>query len=379
MKKILILLVATLTLLSACTTLVPVINTFSVAPASITAGSPANLIWNVTGANTVTIDPGLGTLPAAGTRTVNPTETTAYTVTAYSQFGSVSRSVVLIVNPLPISIMIDANPLVISSGGSTVLRWNVNGASNLSIDQGIGQVQQSGSQLISPTQTTTYTLTAGNASGTMSKSVTVAVNPPINGDFTVSPTQLNYGQTATLTWNVTGSDVVTIDQGIGQVPAAGSRIISPISTTTYTLTGKSSCCVISKAATVTVGTSYPYRYYQYGMMNGGMMYGDPYYYYNNNPWGSGGIPGPYWYPGGNQSLTPFVEIFSVTPTSVQSGKPVLLYWNVVNATSITITGIGNVPANGSRIIVPVATTTYVLTASNPYADSTSTVTVTIVP
>jgi hypothetical protein len=375
MKRFFLLLVIAVLSLSACTSLVPVINTFSIAPQAITAGSSANLLWNVTGVGTVTIDPGLGALPATGIRSVSPTETTAYTITANSQFGTVSRSVVLAVNPLPIAIMIDANPLVLTSGGSTLLRWNVNGASNISIDQGIGQVPQSGSQLISPVQTTTYTMTANNVSGSITKSVTVAVNPPIEGNFTASPGQINIGQSATLTWNVSGSDLITIDQGIGQVPAAGSRIVTPISTTTYTLAAKSSCCLISKAATVTVGTQYP-SYYQYGTMNG-MMYGDPYYYYNNYLYN--GRPMPYLYPGGNQSLTPFIEIFSVTPNTVQQGKPVLLFWNVVNATSVTITGIGNVPANGSRIIIPVGTTTYVLTANNPYADTTSSVTVTIVP
>ena len=92
---------------------------------------------------------------------------------------------------------------------------------------------------------------------------------------------------------------------------------------------------------------------------------------------------PDWYfggfPGGNIPLTPFVEIFSVNPMQVQAGHPALLYWNVVGASSVTITEIGNVSRNGSRIITPNATTTYVLTATNSYSSTSSNITVQVVP
>jgi hypothetical protein len=45
----------------------------------------------------------------------------------------------------------------------------------VSIDQGIGSVSASGSQTVSPTSTTTYTLTATNAGGTVTASCTVTI------------------------------------------------------------------------------------------------------------------------------------------------------------------------------------------------------------
>ena len=55
--------------------------------------------------------------------------------------------------------------------------------------------------------------------------------------FTVIPSLIEVGDTANLSWIVTGSDtLVTIDNGIGEVSLTGNRIITPTETTTYKLT-----------------------------------------------------------------------------------------------------------------------------------------------
>ncbi len=371
MKKLLFIPLISMVLISGCTAFVPNISTFDISPATITAGSSATLTWNVPGANSVVINPQVGVVAASGSQVVSPTVTTAYTISASSPLGTVSRAVVLVVNPAPIIINLSANPAVLSSGGSAALQWNVMGADTVSIDQGIGNVPVSGTQLITPTQTTTYTLTASNTSGTLTKSFVVTVNPPIVADLTSSPANINVGQSSTLTWNVTGADSVSIDQGIGQVPSSGSRVVTPYSTTSYNLTANSSCCIVSKAATVTVGTVYPY---QYGDIYGN-MYGYP---YNYSPYGY--MHGyPYGYPGGSGSITPFIEIFSISPSTVPAGSPVYLHWNVVGATSVDISGIGNQPSNGSEVLVPTTTTTYTLTAQNAYGSDSRSVTVTVTP
>jgi hypothetical protein len=372
MKKLFLGLLVIMVIASGCMAFVPAIAAFDVAPNTISAGSSANLIWNVAGVQSVTISPGLGTVPAAGTVTVKPNSTTAYTITAIGPFGTVSKSVILTVIPVPVQISLTANPTVLQAGSQSTLQWNVSGADAVTIDQGIGDVPIGGSKVITPPQTTTYTLTARNSSGQVSRSVIVTVNPPITADFTVSPTTTTVGQPVSLSWNVTGADTITIDQGVGPVPASGSRTVTPNSTTSYTLTASSSCCVLSRAAVVTVGTVYPYGYNNYWYNN---IMGPPYDYYPYMyPYGSG-YP-PY---GGYQGLTPFIEIFSINPPQVHAGQPSLLHWNVVGASTVTITGIGNVPPNGSQIVNPAATTTYVMTASNAYSATTKSVTLQIVP
>jgi hypothetical protein len=60
--------------------------------------------------------------------------------------------------------------------------------------------------------------------------------PPVIDEFTVTSPQINSGESATLAWKVTDATVVSIDQGIGNVSAIGTKNISPTETTTYILT-----------------------------------------------------------------------------------------------------------------------------------------------
>jgi chitodextrinase len=67
-------------------------------------------------------------------------------------------------------------------------------------------------------------------------------NAPVSGSgpaitsFTATPSALAAGQSATLSWNVSGASAVSIDNGIGSVSPAASTTVSPQQTTTYTLT-----------------------------------------------------------------------------------------------------------------------------------------------
>jgi hypothetical protein len=67
----------------------------------------------------------------------------------------------------------------ITKGGAAVLRWDVSDINALvRIDPGIGSVGTVGFVLVSPTQTTTYTLTARNSLGTVQRQFTVIVFNP---------------------------------------------------------------------------------------------------------------------------------------------------------------------------------------------------------
>jgi hypothetical protein len=79
-----------------------------------------------------------------------------------------------------------ADPPSIIIGGSTTLSWEIDEATDVSIDQGIGNVALSSSISVSPSQTTTYTLTAiGAPSGPITAQVTVevATGVPLIYDF----------------------------------------------------------------------------------------------------------------------------------------------------------------------------------------------------
>ena len=71
-----------------------------------------------------------------------------------------------------------AEPSSIDRGQSSTLRWEVTNANQISIDNGVGTVQATGSRSVYPTETTTYKLTANGPGGTLSKTATVTVNAP---------------------------------------------------------------------------------------------------------------------------------------------------------------------------------------------------------
>jgi peptidoglycan-associated lipoprotein len=76
---------------------------------------------------------------------------------------------------------ISVNPNTIQAGQSASLTWQTTNATDVSID-GIGAVQANGSQSVSPTDSTTYHLTAKGAGGSQEASaritVTAAPAPP---------------------------------------------------------------------------------------------------------------------------------------------------------------------------------------------------------
>jgi peptidoglycan-associated lipoprotein len=72
-----------------------------------------------------------------------------------------------------------AEPTSIQRGQSATLRWEISGAAtSVAINQGIGTVRNTGSQQVSPTSSTTYTLTASGPGGSVTASATVSVVTP---------------------------------------------------------------------------------------------------------------------------------------------------------------------------------------------------------
>jgi len=103
-----------------------------------------------------------------------------------------------------------ATPSEIFTGNSSTLSWSASNATTVSINQGIGNVSSTGTQEVGPTVTTSYTLTATNSDGNVTKSCTVTVKP-IASAVTVTSTRstIYVGQTEQMTATVTMSDETT--------------------------------------------------------------------------------------------------------------------------------------------------------------------------
>jgi peptidoglycan-associated lipoprotein len=72
---------------------------------------------------------------------------------------------------------VSVNPDTIQQGQSATLTWQTSNATDVSID-GIGAVQPSGTQQVSPTDSTTYHLVAKGSGGTQEATTRLTVTPP---------------------------------------------------------------------------------------------------------------------------------------------------------------------------------------------------------
>jgi len=304
--------------------------TFSASPTSINAGQSSTLTWSSTNATSISIDNGVGSKPASGTASVSPASTTTYTLTATGPGGTITKTAtVTVVQPAP-TISFSATPSNIAAGQGSSLVWNTTNATTVTIDNGVGSQPVSGSVTVHPVGTTTYTLTATGPGGAQTSQATVTVSNRPSITFVATPASIVNGSSSTLTWLVTNSTSVSIDNGIGAQPASGSVSVSPSQTTTYTLTATGPGGTSTAAAMVTI-------------------------------------------------VVPPTITFTASPAVISAGGSSTLSWSVIGVDFVTIDqGIGTVFAAGTRTVSPTqATTIYRLTATNIAGAATATATITI--
>src|SRR5579871_5989459 len=114
----------------------------------------------------------------------------------------------LCAQPLPVINSFSASQAATNPGLVTKLSWSVSNATSVSMDQGVGDVTGQNSVYVSPTQTTTYMLTASAGAASVTQQVTITVAdtaaPPLgNGQtYYVSPSgnDLNNGLSAGSPW-----------------------------------------------------------------------------------------------------------------------------------------------------------------------------------
>jgi len=196
----------------------------------LTASGVTTYTWN-TGANSATVS-------------VSPSSTTVYTVSGGNPgcTAIATKTVTVIVNALP-TIGI-AGTASLCSGQSSVLTATGTASSYV---WGMGETTASIS--ISPTLTTTYSVTGTHANGcsnTTTKMVTVNSLPVVAA---TSPTICG-GSTATVT--ASGASTYTWNTGA----TGASLVVTPATTTSYTVSGTSSAgCVNTVTTSVTVGAT----------------------------------------------------------------------------------------------------------------------------
>lgn len=165
------------------------ITSFTASSSSITAGQSSTLSWNVASGTGCTINQGVGSVGLTGTHSVSPATTTTYTLACNGTNGgaSATATATVTVSATPVDASITsfaASPTSITVGQSSTLSWSVSAGTGCAINQSVGGVATSGTRTVSPTATTTYTLTCNGLNGgdSDSASVTVTATAPIDTD-----------------------------------------------------------------------------------------------------------------------------------------------------------------------------------------------------
>lgn len=174
--------------------------TYSISPSSIIQGQTATLSWSVSSSTSRSFNQGIGSVATSGTKNVSDVmDTTIYTLSAtYYSYTSTFKSLTLTVYE-PVIATISSSPTSIVSGSSTELQWTVTGSTsgNATIDQGVGTVPFSSNKDVSPTTSTTYTISASGPGGSDTASTTVVVYqmPQLSVTF---PSNIEYGESLSI-------------------------------------------------------------------------------------------------------------------------------------------------------------------------------------
>lgn len=208
-----------------------------------------------------------------------------------------------------------ATPSTINYSDSATLAWTTANATEVLIEPGPGTfLPPNGSLVVSPGISQKYTLSALSFAGSVQKEIWVyVIPPPPTATFTATPTEIQRGESATLSWNVQNAGTVKIEPGIGTVLPIDTRKVTPAETTTYTLTGTGNGGSITK--TVTISVIQP--------------------------------PDP-----------PQILSFAASPREIPEGSSTTLSWHTENASFVFVSGgVGNQPPIGSVIVTPSSSTT----------------------
>lgn len=190
--------------------------TLTISPSVIIQGQSVTITWSTTNSTSTTLTDS-GAVSVSGDITFFPQESKTYTLSGiYYGYTSNSVSEPLTVY-IPPQITFTAESEVIVLGQSTKLEWTVTGdASVVNVQPGIGDTNLVSYEFVSPTVTTTYTITASGNGGSDNKELEIVVLQPPEVSID-GPTNVNYGDPISIIYDQEGADgifelqVTTVD------------------------------------------------------------------------------------------------------------------------------------------------------------------------
>lgn len=296
--------------------------------AAVDADNSATLRWRASRFAGLRIEPNVGSVDGpAGAATVIPDQNQDYTLIAENWLTGINRDwfsdqeqVRVIVTPVPPTVRVfRATQESLVTGQSATIFWDVVDAEQVELasSEETLSTEPNGQQEVSPSETTTYQLTAGNKFDQQTRRITIRVNEPtptpvpkpkINR-FAVNPPEITEGERVTVEWDAEDAERVVVQQcGIEEGPPSASITCALGETTELELvafngdqsTGVSQSVIVNPAPTAT--------------------------------------PEP---------VAPVIDLFRLTPEEIPYGDEATLNWSVTGeTTSIEISGPPDFGING---------------------------------
>lgn len=235
----------------------PVVESFTAAPAVVTAGKSVTLRAEYSGGEGV-LDGPHGALPSGQDVILEPAATSVYKLIVTGETGAkVIKSVTVTVVPPPSIRSFTVDDPAIVSGATAVLTPVFEGG--LGAIDGVSAVESGLAVRVAPTATTNYLLRVTNAAGDSdTERITVVVHPAMAiTSFTATPSVSYTAQPVMLRATFTGG-AGTVDNVTGSnvMTSSTDRTVNPNATTVYSFTLTSPAGdTLTAAASVTVHTA----------------------------------------------------------------------------------------------------------------------------
>ena len=212
----------------------------------VNAGDSVTLSWSSSNANSCTASGAWnGARSTTGSVSVGPLQANStFVLNCSGAGGAASDAVSVTVNSVPVdppSVSLTANATQVDAGDSVTLSWSSSNANSCSASgDWSGARSANGQQSVGPLQSnSTFVISCSGDGGTATDTVNVAVtaaNPPTLS-LSASTTQVDSGQSVTLSWSTTDADSCAASGGwSGARATSGQEVVANLqSTTTFTL------------------------------------------------------------------------------------------------------------------------------------------------
>lgn len=242
------------------------VMSFYVSPGSVAPGGTVSVNWSGVNMNACNVyrlgSPNvlLSGGPVSGSLSQTISQTTSWWITCAPTDGSpnMTNTITASVTAPAATCSISASATNIVQGQSTTLTWSSTNSTGGSISPTVGSVGTSGTRVVTPSVTTTYTgtFTGAGGNGSCTRTITVTAPPAPTCSLNASPTTINQPNSSYLSWTSANATTFFISTLSYQTPnVSNGASVYPPTTTTYTGTATGPGGTANCSRTVTVNSS----------------------------------------------------------------------------------------------------------------------------